>query len=160
MKRAFKVGDTIYYGEIKGTLVGILGSQGLFFADTAQEGFLTHEQMLYTSPAKESDLTERFAYMRMSNSFFYIIKEYFGYATQQTTRIRKALQESRFKLLPLAELKHTNSKEEFNRLLNHRHKYLVMVKYHLKRNNYDEAAIHRLCDKIETLQSQIESFEE
>jgi hypothetical protein len=143
MKRAFKNGDLVFYGVVRGILVGTFnGDQGLFFAHERREGFQTRAEITKTKAGA-------------SKIIDYLIKEYFGYKKTTTHSI---LEQPRFIALALQDLKHMSQSQvatDTTRLIRQRHLYLQMAKSYV-RTKKSEEAIHRICGRAEELQSEIE----
>lgn len=143
MKRAFKNGDLVFYGVVRGTLIGTFNSdQALFFAHERREGFQARAEITKTKAGA-------------SKIIDYLIKEHFGY---KKTTAHSVLEQPRFITLALQDLKHMSPSQVTNdttRLIRQRHLYLKMAKSYVRTRKSTEA-IHRICERVEELQSEIE----
>ena len=146
-QRAFRTGDLVFNGAIRGTLIGIYdNSKVLFFANEQRAGFKTRAEITNTKPGA-------------SKIIDYLIKEYFGYKYKPSHII---LEQHRFKLLTLQDLHHMTKIqiiEEQNRLIRKRHLLIQMARSYMKSDKPDES-IQRICGSIENVQAEIELEED
>lgn len=143
MKRSFKEGDAVFYSAIRGIIVGIFNSdQALFYANEQREGFQTRDEI--TSVKRGS-----------SKIIDYLIKEHFGY---RRTPIHTVLDQHRFAILSLQDLKHMSSSQiqaDKDRLVRQRHLYLRMARGYVLNHRSDDQ-VHRICKRVEDIQAEIE----
>jgi hypothetical protein len=142
IRQAFKAGDLVFYGVIRGRLIGIFNSdQCLFFSHDQRGGFGTREQI--TKPKASS-----------SRIIDYLLNEHFG--NKITTN--QVLNQHRFAIVSLQDLKHMSKKQiddESERLTRKRNLFIKMAHSYMRTRRTDET-IHRVCLSIETIQAEIE----
>lgn len=146
--KVFRNKDTVSYGAMRGVLIGIFDQdQCLFFSDEAKECLLTCSQILNFDK-------------KISNVILFMLHEYFG---EPEVALQEMLyKQSRFKIVSLGELKHAVPLAEtiHQGLLRKRHIYLTVARSYMKHRSANDARIHRLCEKAEEIQLEIESREE
>ena len=144
MKKPFRPNDRVSYGVVPGELLGIYNMhKALFLSDYPKENFLTFTEL-------------RKAERSSSDVFIFFAREKFGNSLSEADK--KALKQRRFFPVMLSDLKHLESnKSDLDSMLNKRHLYLTMARHYVRTNMPDDR-IHRLCEKIEQLQVEIESY--
>jgi hypothetical protein len=151
MKKPFKHNDRVCYSVVPGTILGIYNtSKALFLSDYPKDNFLTFSEL-------------RTAERRHSDVFIFFVREQFGNVLSE--RAKKTLKQRRFFPVLLSELKHLDtptapkpdSKTPLESLVNKRHLLLTMAKHYVRSSMSDEK-IHRVCERVEDLQLEIESL--
>lgn len=148
MNQTLKKGDNVCYGVSHGILLGIYdNNHTLFFSDYEREYFRTAQEIMSIGG-------------QVGNILFLFIGEYFGYhnLTQQNKQI---LKQRRFATPILQDLHRVsyqlvNNDRSLEELIRRRHNWIVMGKNYLRRNCRD-ILISRVCDKIETIQEEIDT---
>jgi hypothetical protein len=143
-KRSFKDGDLVFYGVVRGILVGTFISdqttKALFFSHEQREGFQTRDQIIKNKNGMIAD---------------YLIKEHFGH---KKSPMHAVLDQHRFLLVSLQDLKHMSSSQiidDNERLIRKRHLYIRMATTYMKTHK-SNIAIQRICECIENVQAEIE----
>jgi hypothetical protein len=150
MKKPFKHNDRVCYGVVPGTILGIYNmSKALFLSDYPKDNFLTFAEL-------------RAAEKRHSDVFIFFVREQFGNVLSD--RAKKTLKQRKFFPVLLSEIKHLDtpapnhdSKTPLESLVNKRHLLLTMAKHYVRSRMSDEK-IHRLCERVEELQLEIEDL--
>jgi hypothetical protein len=148
VKKPFKHNDRVCYGVVPGTILGIYNmSKALFLSDYPKDNFLTFSEL-------------RTAEKRHSDVFFFFAREQFGNVLSE--RAKKTLKQRRFFPVLLSEIKHLEApkpdyKTPLESMVNKRHLLLTMAKHYVRSCMPDEK-IHRVCEKVEDLQLEIESL--
>lgn len=141
--RSFKAGDLVFYGATRGIIIGIYNAtKALFFSHEQRDGFQTRDEVSYAKPGA-------------SRIIDYLIKEHFGYTTHPSQMV---LNQHRFKILSLEELKHMSVSQiddDRHRLIRKRHLFIKMAKTYVRTGKSDET-IDRLCSHIDMVQAEIE----
>lgn len=143
MNCTLKHGDTVYYGVVRGTLLGIYSQdQALFMADTARVTFNNAAQL------------ERLLGSPYSNLCLSFIKQHF-----RAFKDFKVLQQNRFLVVSTDDLKkETVERRTLKEMINKRHLYITMANHYVRGRCSDED-IGRLCQRIENVQLDIEIAE-
>lgn len=139
---SFKVGESVSYGPIKGIVIGLLENNNqefcLFFADNVRPNFLTANEIINS------------ASWFISNNFRSFLSKYFD------SNLFVVAKQKRFLILPTQDLKINTIESKEMSLLHKRHLYLTLARHYLRTKASDEK-IHRICERIEDLQKNIET---
>lgn len=139
----FKIGDTITYGVIDAIFLGAFGNERAFImSEVPRDSFRTGNELCQDLGTPHLNL------------FLHFVREHFDYPFN----LNSVLDQRRFATVLLANCK-KDQRWYYKSLLSKRRMHIKMAYFYMRTNRRSED-IARVCNRIDSVQLEIDSIEE